>query len=73
MSEEMIRYQSGASDTWFIQYVSDPLPTWAINIEPYDPELNMYTYTVEEWLDDMAEISGVGRYDENGEWQWSDE
>lgn len=30
-------------------------------------------YTVEQWLDDMAEHSGVGHYDENGEWVWDDE
>ena len=26
-----------------------------------------------EWLDDMAELSGVGNYDESGLWVWVDE
>lgn len=34
---------------------------------------NQEEYTVEDWLDDMAEISGVGYYDEDGEWHWTDE
>ena len=26
-----------------------------------------------EWLDQLAEMSGVGRYNEDGEWEWIDE
>ena len=30
-------------------------------------------YTISDWLDDMAEVSGVGYYDKLGIWRWTDE
>jgi hypothetical protein len=31
------------------------------------------SYGVEDWLDDMAEFSGLGYYDDDGKWVWVDE
>lgn len=31
------------------------------------------TYTTEDILDDMAEFSGTGHYDETGAWVWTDD
>lgn len=74
MSDELIRYQHAKAKAdeavvWFVQLAKDPVPEWAVKVEPYVEPV----YTEEDWLTEMAEHSGVGYYDENGNWQWTDE
>ena len=65
MSEDLIRYQhrlqkKGDIVVWFMQYAKDPIPKWAVNVEPYvEPEQN---YAVEDTEVDFTNE----RYDDFG-------
>ena len=72
MTDQLIRYHHSADlCTWFVQPVGSQVPDWAVGVETCDSDES--DYSLDEWLDDMAEISGVGYYDENGVWQWTKE
>lgn len=39
MKDDMIRYNHpGDTNTWFVQRKEDDVPSWAVNMEDFDPE-----------------------------------
>lgn len=47
--DDMIRYNHpGDLNVWFVQYAKDPVPKWAVNIEPHEEE------------EDCPELAGDG-------------